>query len=121
MKGYTQIVALLIAHKANLDRADNQGKTPAYHAVFHNRPQVLTALLEAGVNVDQPVMEGTLLHVAALRGHLSVARLLIQNGGQLEAKDPAGHRPLDVAINRGHSSVTNLITKELIKRKEKGL
>ena len=70
--------------------------------------------------MTQKIPEGTLLHLAAAKGHTAVADLLIYKGALLDIPNSRGEKPLDVAINNGHQKVADLITREAIKRKEAG-
>ena len=51
----------------------------------------------------------TCLHTAARDGHLSICRLLIDKGAQLEAKDMYGWTPLHRAALRGHFEIVRLL------------
>ncbi len=51
----------------------------------------------------------TCLIIAALEGHLSICRLLIDKGAQLEAKNRYGNTPLQLAAERGHVEVVRLL------------
>ena len=51
----------------------------------------------------------TCLHIAALKDHLDICRLLIDNGAQLEAKESDGWTPLHYAANYGLVEVVRLL------------
>ena len=50
----------------------------------------------------------TCLMTASFNGHLSICRLLIDKGAQLEAKDVYGNTPLHFAADQGHIEVVRL-------------
>lgn len=119
-KNYPDIAKLLMDHKASPNRKDAQGKTPLYYAIYNDSFHVTRDLLDQGVNVNQKTREGTLLHLAAERGHAGAASLLIRKGARLELKNSQGEKPLDVAINKGNRRVADLILREMIKQREIG-
>jgi uncharacterized protein len=119
-KGYFQIAELLIEHQASPDRKDQAGNTPLYYATYNDHPQVMRILIKAKADVNQNIPEGTLLHLAAQRGSREGSRLLLEHGAELEVKNAKGQRPLDVAINNGQRGIADMITAEMIKRREVG-
>ncbi len=119
-KGYLHIATLLMDHEASPNRKDSQRNTPLYYAIYNDRFHVIQELLDQGVNVNQKTREGTLLHLAAERGHAGAAGLLIQKGARLELKNSQGKKPLDVAINKGNRRVADLILRETFKQREIG-
>jgi hypothetical protein len=74
-------------------------------------PQVET-LLRMGVpqsTIRDGVMNSTLLHTAALYGHVAVARLLLRNGADLDAVDTQLATPLMWAASWGHAELVGLL------------
>ncbi len=119
-KGYPQIAELLIQHQAEPNRKDKTGHTPLYYATYHDQIQVMRILIEAHADLNETIKEGTLLHLAAQRGSMEASRLLLEHGAKLEIKDSNGHRPLDVAINNRKQGIADMITAEMIQRREVG-
>ena len=119
-KGYPDIVRLLLEKNATPDRKDSKGKTPLYYAIYNDHFHVIQELVDKGVNIHQETPEGTLLHLAAQRGHVGAASVLIQKGAKLELKNSKGRKPLDVAINNRHQRVADLIVRESIKQRAIG-
>jgi ankyrin repeat protein len=116
-KGYPDIVRLLLEKKATPNRKDGKGKTPLYYAIYNDHFHVIQELADKGVNVNQDIPEGTLLHLAAERGHVGAASALIRKGAKLELKNTKGKRPLDVAINNGNRKVADLLVQETINKR----
>ncbi|HEY9218988.1 MAG TPA: ankyrin repeat domain-containing protein, partial [Phenylobacterium sp.] len=87
--------------------APNDGRTPASRprlkardAVWYNQPDELAALLDDCVGVNSKDTDGgTLLHVAAERNRVEIARLLIAKGASKSAADNSGKRPADYATS----------------------
>jgi hypothetical protein len=71
------VVAQLLAveMRVPVDDADHKGRTAAHFAVLRDHPAALSALLEAGADVDHPCAAGdTPLHLAASRPHCGEVR-----------------------------------------------
>lgn len=69
----------------------------------------LTALIEAGLDVNADVATQTLLMTAALLGQVEVAQLLIDAGADVNAKDPDGETALLIAREAGHHRLAALL------------
>ncbi len=77
-------------------------------------------LISFGEDIDQLFGdEGTLLHIAAEKGHSSIVSLLLNKNAKLDIENNNGQKPLDVAISNGHQKVAELITETAIERNEK--
>ena len=55
-------------------------------------------------------MGDTPLHLACWRGHLGVARLLVERGAGVTAQDGEQHSPVHVAAHCGHTELLSLLT-----------
>lgn len=119
-RGYSNIVRLLLEKKATPNRKDSKGKTPLYYAIYNDHFHVIQELTDKGVDVNQQIPEGTLLHLAAERGHVGAASALIRKGAKLEMQNSQGKKPLDVAIHNRKQKVADLLVRETIKSKEIG-
>jgi ankyrin repeat protein len=118
-KGYPDIVRLLLEKKATPNRKDAKGKTPLYYAIYNDHFHVIQELADNGVNVNQKTPEGTLLHLAAEKGHVGAASALIRKGAKLELKNASGKKPLDVAIKNRNRKVADLLVRESIDQRER--
>jgi len=79
--GFSQIVAVLLraGAAANIDTCNSLGWTPLHEAVFYNRKEVATALLEAGANASIRTRSGALAY--HLSGLEEVRALIAAKGG----------------------------------------
>ena len=76
------------------------GLTPLHFAARQNAPEAVTALAEAGVDLNQPDPDGfTPAIFAILNGHYDLAALLIDKGAGVNTTDGAGRTPLYAAVD----------------------
>jgi ankyrin repeat protein len=89
--------------------------TPLYCAAnecaSQTGPVVVRALLRAGadVNACSGVTRATALHMAARRGHVEIARALLEAGAAVNVQDRKGDTPLQRAINCRRNEVSQLL------------
>lgn len=80
-----------------------------YHAVAAGQPGIARLLLARGADVNAGAGGNTALHAAAHFNRPEMARWLIEAGADVRAKDYNGHTPLDVARERGHAEVAEVL------------
>jgi ankyrin repeat protein len=101
--GREQIVRLLIARGADVNRANDRGNTPLHRAVEY--PGVVTALLDAGAKPNAPDAQGrTPLHWAAIGGANSTMTVLLARGADVKAVDLQGQTALHYAAREGNTA-----------------
>lgn len=90
---------------APLDQEDPTfHQSPLAWAVVGDRPQIVGYLLEAGANPNARYGEGhTALHTAAFFGRAAAARLLLEGGADIDARNHGGETPADTM---GHGKAT---------------
>ena len=69
----------------------------------------MLAMRSIDVEAKGGVFEGTCLMISALNGHLSICRLLLDKGAQVEARDSIDWTPLHFAVSRGHVEIVRLL------------
>lgn len=132
-------VALLLQRGANPDQRCPNGKyggeTPLIRAVLNRKPALVRLLLAHGADpnlavprradvVGRSLSTGpevppgpesqagsgdVALHVAALKGYASIARLLLVHGGNPNVKDAYGRTPLELARKESRGNVVKLM------------
>jgi hypothetical protein len=104
---------VLFKHDADVNRADNEGKTPLLlllGAQFKpgsacdatHLAALLPVLLDAGAQLEHADQRGvTALHACAMHALLPAARVLLARGADRQATDAFGRTPADVARHLG--------------------
>ncbi len=93
-----EMVALLIANKANVNLGDHEGQTPLHLAACAEGDVLVKVLLGLGARVNaRDVWRGTPLHKAVSCRNEPAAKFLIQSGAPVNAEDNAHNTPLSMA------------------------
>jgi ankyrin repeat protein len=111
LKGYVEIVEILIAHKANVNALNAEGATALHDAALAGKCAVAEALLNHGAQVDarDRDSQATPLHLAASWGRRDVVELLLARGANPALKDKNGKTALDLATANGQSDVLSVL------------
>jgi truncated hemoglobin YjbI len=112
--GCLEVVALLL--RLGVDpNLQGRGRTPLYcvanECASETGPEVVRALVRAGadVNACSGVTQATALHMAARRGHVEIARALLDSGAAVNARSRKGDTPLQRAINCRKNEISQLL------------
>lgn len=87
----------LVSQGADLEAADNYGKTPLHARAGHWQGDI-AVLIELGAQIDRPDGQDSPLHAAARVHNLAAARLLLDHGAKVHAPDAQGLTPLGAAL-----------------------
>jgi hypothetical protein len=88
------------------------GETQLHHCAengFTSSVKRLLSIRNIIVNVKNDVSGYSPLHHAAIRGHIEIARLLLQNGAEVNVRSNHGYTPLHSAARNGHVDILHLL------------
>jgi hypothetical protein len=88
------------------------GRTQLHHCAKNGLTTSVKRLLSIrniNVNVKDDVHGATPLHRAACHGHVEIARLLLQNGAEVNVRNNYGNTPLHWAASHGHVDILHLL------------
>lgn len=90
----------LIDAGANINARNNNGNTPLYLAVLHERPEVRDFLIQKGAELDKGRDDGwTPLIKAVYDGNVAAVKALAAAGANLDTKEEDGWSPLHFTAN----------------------
>jgi len=109
-QGHTATVHTLLAHGADGNTRDRDGKTALMLAAFEGHTGTVQVLLANGVQVNTQDKAGaTALMLAAARGHTNVVTALLAQGADVNLQHHTGQTALMVAVVGGHGPVTHAL------------
>jgi len=109
-QGHTATVHTLLAHGADGNARDRDGKTALMLAAFEGHTGTVQVLLANGVQVNTQDKAGaTALMLAAARGHTVVVTALLAQGADVNLQHHTGQTALMVAVVGGHGPVTHAL------------
>lgn len=105
---YADILNILIANKADVNKLAYNGFTPLHLAASSNGEIFIPLLAEAGADVNfKNANQYTPLHSAADTGNAKAVKELLNLGADVNAKDNYGFTPLIGAVLSGNRTVIN--------------
>jgi uncharacterized protein len=103
MRGEVAAVRTLIATKADVNAAQNDGATALHWAVFKGNREMAETLIRAGANPKAANREGvTPLWLASVNGDAALIRALLDAGADPNEALPLGRTPLMLAARTGN-------------------
>lgn len=108
--GHGSVVKALLKAGARADLRDEIGGTPIFYALCTGQQGIASQLMK-GVKVDSvDEIRRTLFLSATMKGHEDVAKLLIENGADIEWKDGEYERTALIwAARHGHKTAVRLL------------
>lgn len=116
--GCVEVVTQLLQLGVDPNIQDRGDHTPLYwvanQCASDSGPEVVRTLVRAGadVNAQGGAMRATPLHMAARRGHVEIARSLLDAGAAANARDRKGDTPLQRAKNCRKNEVSQLLLEQ---------
>jgi ankyrin repeat protein len=106
-----EAIQALVNAGADVNMADNWGRTSLHRAAEIGRVEVVQAFLHLGASLNKADNEGwTPLYAAAWWGRTEVVRAFLDAGVDLETRRfPRGKSPLDVAKEKGYREIVFLL------------
>ena len=111
--GQPAAVELLLGRGGEINtRARHRFGVTALHAALAGpTPEIAHTLIVAGADVNAAQNSGeTALHETAFNGALELTRLLLEHGADRAARNDQGRTPAEVARERGHTAVAELLS-----------
>jgi len=107
--GLLEIVQILIEKGIPVDI--NHFGTALHVAASYGHKEIAEFLISKGASLDSKGQgnQSTPLHVAASIGDTDIVELLITNGADINASDYRGRTPLDVARQRSHTKIVDVL------------
>jgi len=107
---YKGITELLLAHNADVNAKDNNGRAPLHSAAEYGNMEVAELLLDH--NADMNALDkwgNTPLHIALYADNPNVAELLLARHARINVKDIRGITPLHIAARQDFLNTLNLL------------
>ncbi|NXY87047.1 INVS protein, partial [Alcedo cyanopectus] len=111
---FAETVEVFLKHPSVKDDSDLEGRTSFMWAAGKGSDDVIRTMLTVKLDIDINMTDkyaGTALHAAALSGHVSTVKLLLEHNAQVDALDVMKHTPLFRACEMGHKEVIQTLIK----------
>ncbi|OAA65451.1 glycerophosphodiester phosphodiesterase gde1 [Niveomyces insectorum RCEF 264] len=114
---HSKIVQMLVDAGVDINWQDAMGETVLHIAARYGHDRCAKIVLngsdvqKANLELAEKAFSWTPLHIAAVDGHLSVARLLVEAGADVDKADSSGWTATEHAALRGHLDIARLLLK----------
>lgn len=119
-RGLFSMVKLIVEHGADIELLDPDGWTPLHHlAEFNQNQEILSYLIEKGVDLDAKDKYGsTALHYAVRNHAFEMVRQLVECGANLDAEDDSNRSVLDEAEYASAFKIVTYLEQVMTAKKE---
>ncbi|KAG0269146.1 Glycerophosphocholine phosphodiesterase [Actinomortierella ambigua] len=109
--GYTDVVKLLIHHRARLDTQDEDGESCLIVAAKNGHVECVKLLIEGGADLEQQerYYGWTALHMAAIENHPETVRILLSAGANPNVYDFSSWTPHEHAVFAANNACAALL------------
>ncbi|EFP08525.1 CRE-TRPA-1 protein [Caenorhabditis remanei] len=107
--GHDATTSLLLISGADKEAKNSYQQTPLQVAVESGQLGTCQTLVGKGAQIENPSDTKTVLHLAAIYGHDTIARYLIQQGATVDRRDEKGKTALDLACENGKKEVARVL------------
>jgi ankyrin repeat protein len=111
--GQKDVVAVLLAHKADIDARDSVGETPLYRAVLSKHTDIVALLLDNHADANLKGHDGigawSPLQEAVWANNASMATLLLEHNADINARRNNGETALYMVAEAGLSDMVSLL------------
>ncbi|KAJ3687194.1 hypothetical protein LUZ61_016358 [Rhynchospora tenuis] len=113
MGGHAATASYLISHGANPVSLNKLGSTPLHWAASYGQDELVNFFLSLGVPVDVNFNQwpGTPLTVAALCGHASTMKILLEHHADVNGATNTEFTPIRASVHAGNLECTKLLIK----------
>jgi len=111
--GNSELLELLVNHGVDLSKQDAKGAT-CLHLCADKGHNTSIAVLIDQLNVEDLIdvvdsAGNTALHIAVIQNQKTSVRLLLQSAANVQIRNKAGHRPLDLAVANSLTAIGSLL------------
>ncbi|XP_035826279.1 transient receptor potential cation channel subfamily A member 1 homolog [Aplysia californica] len=112
--GFLEITQCLLDSGADLDDKNEEEQTPLHLAAKYGRTNIVRELIKRDKTIvnDEDENSNTALHLAAQYGHNKVAKVLLDLGADVSARNYNQWTPLDLAASKGWTKTCTVLLEE---------
>lgn len=107
--GNIEMMALFVAHGADVRRSNRNGEQPLQLAAWGGHLEAVKWLLERGAPLEREGNKWGALHYAVFNGHEHVVQDLMARGANVNARSPNGSTPLMLAAREGRDGLARVL------------
>ncbi|XP_059168436.1 putative ankyrin repeat protein RF_0381 [Physella acuta] len=107
-RGQSDIVKLLLEHKADVNLINSNDKTALCYSVENGFVEIVKLLVDNGTDVNSTTFT-TPLHESCKRRSFELVKILVEAGADVNKKDISGDSPLCISAERGKIDIVKFL------------